>query len=149
MMTEFTIVLKKMKDFFQHDKIQTIIQEELPPPFRKHSRTVTNIPSFAPKQVKKDKRKSIDIAKEIKTEERKTVVPKINLGFKINSKEILKKKYSENKLDHLGEAKNLITSFSKITEDIVKNNEITKQQLSFRQRLDLKKQSVKNMVFCK
>ncbi len=136
MTKEFTVVIKKMKDFFQHDKIQNLIKKDRPMAHM-HSRSVM-IPHPQNFNNKKE-------TKEIKEKESsKKVVPQVNLsnsGQKVNNKEHIKKKINDGiqKKDLVVETKNLLTSFMNQTEDSSKQKEISDQQVSFRERLNKKK----------
>jgi len=145
MAKEFKHNLQKMKDFFQHERIQSLIQKG-----RKETKLYVKVPITASSLItdKKEIEKPKEIEKRSPKTERLSQVPSLNLKtmhsktqyYKSQNKENIKKKMVETSKDLIVEVKSMLTTFTQqTTEESVKSSEITQQQESFRKRLEKKR----------
>ncbi len=132
-----------MKEFFQHEKIQHLIKRSRPANYSPYKGCLKN-PPINTSPTKKERR---DHVKE------KKVVPALNLNSlnsKMNNRENIKKKITNEtkKEDLIHEVKDLMKNFTSLqnhaSNETVKNLEINQQQLSFRERLNEKKKTMKS-----
>ena len=129
----FEINLQKMKEFFQHEKIQNLINKDRTPPIMPLKFAI------------KDKIVDVNDTHFAGAHTDRGVVPTIDLNsmqnIKHHSKEDIKKKLEQSNKDITGEVKTLITTFATTPSDnFVKSSEINEQQISFRKRLNSKKE---------
>jgi len=134
----FNSNIQKMKNFFQHEKIQSLIKKDRTSNFNINFKTPP-VNTISIRDIKTDNYDDYD-KPGCKTDR---IVPTLDLNTlrdRNQKKENLKKKMDDSKKDVIGEVRDMISSFTarEITPEI-KSNEINSQTVSFRARLDKKK----------
>lgn len=137
MKNEFTIVIKKMKELFTHDKIQNLLKKDINSSNKSHSKPITKKKIINNKIDKNDKDHKIRLSS--------SKLPSFQISHSKNTKEKIDK--SNIREEVALQAKDLLTKFSQKNEDnFQKNNELIQQQLSLKERLEKKKNEKKGKI---
>jgi len=137
MKNEFTVVIKKMKEVFTHDKIQNLLKQDINSSNKSHSKTITKKKIINNKIDKNDKDHKIKVPS--------LKVPSSHISLSKINKEKIDKSNIQEECDL--QAKDLLTNFSQKNEvNFIKNNELIQQQLSFKERLEKKKKEKKGKI---